>query len=248
MEARTKNILIAASAVIWVGVLYLYVFRGKSNGQPRPTGRTNSLVPETTDPELSKKKNFHLIPDGRNNYRSAQMTSTELAYVIKKYGIKNVIRLNGDGDDARGTTQSSEKSTCEANGCKFKKMSSHKGYVAGRGYVQSVNEIGGELDKGNTLIHCAWGADRTGGIVGGYLKTRGYMTDLEKLWNYTTQHNGWNGMIAKCRTYGVSEEPSCCRKRPRPSGCRGCGCFWGSGFDKYADCFYPITELKRKKA
>jgi len=257
LESRTKNILIVTSALVWVGVLYVYAIKkpnsvSSSRGGSRPN--SSSLVPETADPEISKKFNFHLIPDGKNNYRAAQLTETELAYVIRKYGIKHIIRLNGNGSDSKHrssypeTSESKESSICQANGCQYHRISSHEGYVSGKGYQQSVAKVGAILDKGNTLIHCAHGADRTGGLVGGYLKSRGYMTDLERLWSYTTQYNGWNGMIAKCRTYGVSVEPSCCRMRSRPSGCRGCGCFWGSGFDKYADCFYPITELKRKKA
>jgi len=41
------------------------------------------------------------------------------------------------------------------------------------------------------------------------------------LWSYTTKYNGWKRMIE--------------RKT-----------FFGSGFDKYADCFYPIDKLKEK--
>jgi hypothetical protein len=100
-------------------------------------------------------------------------------------------------------------------------MSSHAGYKRGQGYTKSVENAGAVLDKGNTLIHCAHGADRTGGIVGGYLKTRGYMTNLDELWNYTTQYNGWMRMIRN-------------------------GKFFGSGYDKYADTFYPIDQLKAK--
>jgi hypothetical protein len=50
--------------------------------------------------DLKSKYNFHQIPDGKNNFRSAQLPAEELAAVIKKYNIKNVIRLNGDGNDS----------------------------------------------------------------------------------------------------------------------------------------------------
>ena len=46
------------------------------------------------------------------------------------------------------------------------------------------------------------------------------MTNNEQLWAYTTKYNGWESMI-KRKT------------------------FYGSGYDKYADSFYPIDELKR---
>jgi len=58
--------------------------------------------------------------------------------------------------------------------------------------------------------------------VGGYLKSRGYLTNLDKLWEYTTKYNGWQNMMKK-------------------------GKFFGSGYDKYADTFYPIDLLKRSK-
>ena len=47
------------------------------------------------------------------------------------------------------------------------------------------------------------------------------MTDLDKLWSYTTQYNRWIDMIRN-------------------------GKFFGSGYDKYADCFYPVDRLKEK--
>ena len=186
-----------------------------------------SLDPEKADPELSKKFNIHLIPDGKNNYRSAQLTEAELPYFIKKYGIKTVIRMNGDGRDSQHrssypqTPISKESAICKANGCDFKYITSYRGYVEGRGFVKSIEDISKVLDQGNVLIHCAHGADRTGGMVGAYLKNRGIMTDKDKLWNYTTQYNGWNSMVRS-------------------------GKFFGSGYDKYADGFYPIRELKQK--
>jgi hypothetical protein len=190
--------------------------------------QSKSLVPEESDPEYSKKFNFHLIPDGKGNYRSAQFTEKELPYIIKKYNIKRIIRHNGDGGDSRHrstypeTSRAKEKAICEANGCEHYMIPSYHGYKAGQGYAKSVDNVTAILDKGNTLIHCAHGADRTGGMVGGYLKKRGYMTNLDQLWEYTTQYNGWNRMIKGKR-------------------------FFGSGFDKYADSFYPISLLKNSK-
>ena len=50
------------------------------------------------------------------------------------------------------------------------------------------------LKQGSTLIHCAHGADRTGGNVGGYLYSLGW-GDTKKVWDYTTQYNGWERMV-----------------------------------------------------
>ena len=129
-------------------------------------------------------KNFHKIPLGDNNYRSSEPTADALKGVILKYGIKNVVRFNGDGGDSSGLSIKEEKRVCEENGCKFYKLSSTKDQ-------DKVNE---SLDKGNTLIHCHHGADRTGGNVGGWLYKKGW-GDTKKIWDYTTQYNGWERMI-----------------------------------------------------
>lgn len=220
MSNDTK-VTIQLSLLVLIG---LFVF-SKSQQKQLPK---KTLDPKTEDPEISKKYNFHLIPDGRGNYRSAQIMGKDLEYIIKKYNIKNIIRMNGDGSDGKHmkthteTPRDEEKGICESLGCTYNFIDSHKGYVKNKGYVQSLNNVTPILRKGNTLIHCAHGADRTGGLVGGYLKNEGFMTNKDDLWQYTTQYNSWNRMIAK-------------------------GTFFGSGYDKYADTFYPIDELKNSK-
>lgn len=129
-------------------------------------------------------KNFHKIPLGNNNYRSAEPTADALKGVILKYGIKNVIRLNHDGEDSSGLSEKEEERVCEENGCKLHKLSATKSQ-------SRVNEL---LDNGNTLIHCHHGADRTGGNVGGWLFSKGW-GDTKKIWDYTTQYNSWESMI-----------------------------------------------------
>jgi hypothetical protein len=184
------------------------------------------LDPKVEDPQLHKNFNFDIIPDGKGNYRAAQLTENELAYVIKKYGIKRIIRMNGDGSDSKHrssypeTSRLVEKNVCKQKGCEYHFINAHSGYVRGKGYTKSASDVIKVLNQGNTLIHCAHGADRTGGMVGAYLKNTGVMTNNEQLWAYTTKYNGWESMI-KRKT------------------------FYGSGYDKYADSFYPIDELKR---
>jgi|694.fasta_scaffold15858_18 hypothetical protein len=150
--------------------------------------------PEKLDPKISKEFNFHLIPDGKEtNYRSAQLPMKHMKNMYIKYGIKRVIRLNGDGKDAKhhmlnkAVTIEEEKALCKEIGCEFHKLSSVKDQA-------KVNEL---LSKGNTLIHCAHGADRTGGNVGGYLydtKVNSSLITPEAIWKYTTQYNNWNSM------------------------------------------------------
>ena len=199
---------------IIVAILVVYVYAADP--------KYKSLDPQTADPELYKKRKFRLIPDGLNNYRSAQMNTSELAQIIKKYNIKHIIRMNGDGVDAVGTPISAERKVCEQNGCELHLVNAHSGYVPGRGYTKSIAEAQSILRKGNTLIHCAAGMDRTGYQVAAWLRDRGIITDKEQLWNYTTQFNSWNSKIKS-------------------------GMFYGSGYDKYADGFYPLTELKNRK-
>ena len=171
---------------------------------------------------------FAKIPGGQNNYRSAQITANILPSVIKKYGIKNIIRMNGDGHDSKHkstypeTSKSTEERICKENGCTYYYIDSHSGFKAGQGYTQSIQKTNDILNKGNTLIHCAHGADRTGAMVGAYLKNNGYMTDKDELWKYTTQFNGWQSRINS-------------------------NTFFGSGFDRYADGFYPISDLRNSK-
>ena len=169
---------------------------------------------------------FAKIPGGQNNWRSAQITADILPSVIKKYGIKNIIRMSGDDEKHRSkhtkTSKDTEKKICEENGCTYHYIDSHSGFKLGQGYTTSIKKTSDILSKGNTLIHCAHGADRTGGMVGAYLKNKGYITNKEELWKYTTQYNSWQKMVDNNK-------------------------FFGSGYDKYADGFYPISELKNQK-
>lgn len=153
------------------------------------------FIGDVSDSVLMNEFNFHKIPDGKNNYRSAQIPVTlkgkeYFANVIDQYGIKTIIRFNGDGNDSRHrsshpmTPIKDEEEMAKSKGVKFYKLSSTKDQ-------DKVNEL---LSQGNVLIHCAHGADRTGGNVGGYLMKIGF-GDTEKIWNYTTKFNGWNRMV-----------------------------------------------------
>ena len=131
MEKRTKIILGVTFTLAFVLGAVLFV-KGKAKG--KSLKNTRSLDPEVEDKELSEKFNFHLIPDGLNNYRSAQITADALPNIIKKYGIKHIIRLNGDGVDSQHrasygqTPQSVEQKICEENGCMYHKIDAHKRY------------------------------------------------------------------------------------------------------------------------
>jgi hypothetical protein len=230
MQKRTK-IIIGISSILVIGFsIFLIAKYSKANPnrKSKSKSKVDSLNPEVEDKELSEKFNFHLIPDGKNNYRSAQFTIKELPEVIKKYGIKNIIRLNGDGTDSQHkasygqTPKSEEERICNELGCKFYFINAHSGYKSGQGYIGTINEVLPILNQGNTLIHCAHGADRTGYLVATHLQKQNIMTNKDDLWSYTTQFNRWQKMVDK-------------------------DTFFGSGYDKYADGFYPINELSNSK-
>lgn len=152
-------------------------------------------IGEVEDATLKNEFNFHPIPLGTNNYRSAQIPVTikgkdYLGEVIDKYGIKTIIRFNGDGNDSRHvsshpmTSIEEEKQLADSKGVKFYKLSA----------TRDQDKVNSLLSEGNVLIHCAHGADRTGGNVGGWLYKNGW-GDTDKIWRYTTQYNGWNRMV-----------------------------------------------------
>ena len=169
-----------------------------------PPKSSTEKIKEVNDKYLIKEFNFHLIPDGKNNYRSAQLP---IRYdgkdfykdIIERFGIKTVIRLNGDSktmkngkkiEDGRHkkehpiTNIQQEKVFLEGLGVKFHKLSSTRSQ-------DKVNEL---LNQGNVLIHCAHGADRTGGNVGGYLYKIGW-GNTEKIWDYSTKYSSWNQLV-----------------------------------------------------
>lgn len=163
----------------------------KKGGSPQEFNNKNQIVyKDVNDNNLKNEYNFHLIPDGKNNYRSAQIPVSLLPSVIQKYGIKTVIRFNHDGKDSKHksshpmTSKEDERLAVINSGAKFYKLSS----------TDAQKEVNSLLNGGNVLIHCAHGADRTGGNVGGYLYSIGW-GDTRKIWDYTTQYNGWERMI-----------------------------------------------------
>ena len=85
-----------------------------------------------------------------------------------------------------------------------------------KGYVKTIDNVLPILDKGNTLIHCKNGADRTGYLVAEWIQ-QNLNWGKEDLWNYATQYNSWEGTGGKI--------------------CKG-----KYGYIKYMEGFYPLTE------
>ena len=186
----------------------------KKNPPSPKADETKKETPKTDNiTNVPKAFNFHKIPDQKdsknNNYRSGQFTEEILAYVIKTYGIKNIVRFNGNSSSPTANKKGSDDGTsigknkngvkewvsiereaeiCESLGCKHYKLSSTKDQ-------DKVNKL---LNEGNTLIHCKWGADRTGGNVGGwiYSKTNKTEADTKSIWDYTVQYNSWDDLVS----------------------------------------------------
>mgnify|MGYP003343930776 CR=1 FL=1 len=156
---------------------------------------TQKYIPKPSQQTLENEFNFHVIPDGKNNYRSAQIPvkldgKEYLSSIIDKYGIKKIIRFNGDGRDGRHrsshpvTNIKDEEKLAKSKGVEFYKLSA----------TRDQDKVNTLLSGGNVLIHCAHGADRTGGNVGGYLFDINW-GDTKKIWDYTTKYNSWRSMV-----------------------------------------------------
>lgn len=123
------------------------------------------------------------IPDGMHNYRSAQPSLSELDRICASGLITRVIRMNGDGKDSGGMSIQTERQICEKYGLEFLHVNAHSS-----GAEEKIREL---LSGGRNLIHCRHGYDRTGGMVGYYLRRMGYSTEE------VIQHNQWDGYLER---------------------------------------------------
>jgi len=181
-----------------------------------------ALIPECDGRKADIKRLFSFGDSSKNNWRSGQATLEDLKCLIENKGIEHIVRMNGDeGSDptvpgGKGrVTMAEEKALADSLNVEWHFINAHDGRTAGQGYRGSKNTIHPILDKGNTLVHCRNGSDRTGYIVASYLKEYEGETNLEALYKYTTSLNGWETSF------------------------KGSG---GAGYAKYLDGFYPLNE------
>jgi len=173
--------------------------------------------------------NFAEIPGGQGNFRCEQPTLKELAKVFEDYpDIERVVRMNNE--EGTGVEKHDEKAYVESTGREYIWFNAHDPYRGGRnyetGYTGAVEKGLNELNKGNTLIHCTHGADRTGFVVAAYIKERLGWSN-EKLWDYTTQFNGWDGGYDGCCANAKYRSKLICN---------------ATNFVYYLSSFYPIKE------
>jgi protein tyrosine/serine phosphatase len=175
---------------------------------------------DTTKPFIrisNLPKNFDTVPGGNNVYRSSQPSLEQLQRILKEYNIQTVIRMNAK--ESTNVTPEQEKQLVQQMGKKYVWFNAHMGYQKGKGYVTSLDSIQPYLRKGNVLIHCTHGADRTGYQVAKYVQDKLGWT-RQQLWYYTIKYNNWNNNIRHGQT----------------------------GYIKYMEAFYPydlwLKEIK----
>lgn len=134
---------------------------------------------------------------GRKNYRSAKIVSyNQLKMLKQKYGIKRVINLALDSVDFQsdpnfncgGRRVPCEPLWAEALGLEYYPFYMTSSWRLSDERWEIIKDL---LSKGNTLIHCTHGVDRTGGIAAGWRKTvEPNLTNEDVLENYTYKFGG----------------------------------------------------------
>ena len=138
--------------------LYEVVEQAEENAaatQPDDSTAFNASFSDWLNPgsRIGGGTNLDTVGDGLNNYRSAQPPKSEEFYrfLKEKYGIQNIISLNHKNHSAEA--KASELSYLHIPlGSKPPSESEWQ-------QIKSV------LSRGNTLVYCTHGADRTGAIV-----------------------------------------------------------------------------------
>jgi hypothetical protein len=159
------------------------------------------FVVNSTDYISNQQYDENVEPDrfapmtGKNNYRSGRIVSQKQLEMLKKrYGIKRVINLAKDAMikqydptvPCRGTESLCEPVWAERLGLEYIPVYLGSRPPSEKDWIKIKNA----LSKGNTLVHCTWGVDRTGTIVGAWKKTvEPDLTDQQVL-DYTYAFGG----------------------------------------------------------
>jgi hypothetical protein len=173
-------LLAAVGAVVW------YATRDEDDDfplslpyTPEPTPR-KSGVPVTSwrgllGADTARGINFHRLRDNPalNNYRGGlkpkHTTVSEQFFrdLARDYGIRRIITLNADSG-GKSVPAIASRAGLEAYYFPMGEES-----LPNREKFEQIKAI---LRKGNTLVHCTHGADRTGAIIGRYYVEEGIMS------------------------------------------------------------------------
>jgi len=140
---------------------------------------------------------------GRRNYRSAKpgqgsgsgnvpVDRAVLTHLRDKWGIKRIVDLTNDSAEA-----------ALANELGIEYTSSDGRY--GKPDAETWGTIKSYLDDGDTLIHCTYGADRTGGYVGRYQVENG--ADMTAVTQAAVSTYGMNALPDNERLHAWIQEP-----------------------------------------
>lgn len=186
--------------------------------EPPNKRENNNYTQDTSKYRYSRidglPKRFDTVPETSGTiFRSNQPTKNQLRIILDNYPIKTIIRMNTE--EGTGVTIEDEKKISANCGIDFYWINAHLGYSKGRGYLKSIDSVQKILKKGNVLIHCAAGSDRTGYQIAKYLQdNKGW--NKKELWKYTTSYNSWKKYICEGRR----------------------------GYIKYMEAFYGYDEWK----
>lgn len=216
MKVRLWALFILVLTIL-LGIAFIGDDEGKSveSASDEFEKKEVEFLPKDTTPDFIRidnlPSNFDTVPGGNNVFRSNQPSIKQLKNILESYDINTVVRMNGK--ESTGISVAYEKSVVESMGKEFIWVNAHINYVKDSGYVGSIEKVQPYLHKGNVLIHCTAGADRTGYQVARYLKDK-FDWDEKRLWEYTTQYNHWEKFI-----------------------CQG-----KSGYIKYMEAFYTMDD------
>lgn len=114
-------------------------------------------------------RNFGVVEEGLI-YRSGQISATLIEGVLVDHGIKVIIDLNGLDEGQTGEYQQAEIETAQHLGIDVQRFPL-KGDGTGdiRCYADAIEVISKCVqDNKPVLVHCAAGAQRTGGVIASY--------------------------------------------------------------------------------
>jgi hypothetical protein len=129
---------------------------------------------------------------GRNNYRSGRIVSQKQLEMLKqRYGIKRVINLAKDSMVQQYDPTVPCSSECEPVWAKRLGLEYIPVYLGAKPPDEADwMRIKDTLSRGDTLVHCTWGVDRTGAVSGAWRKTVEPNLTNEQVLNYTYAFGG----------------------------------------------------------